>query len=134
MVLIVVSLLTAVVVSNPGRPVTICRISPTKANLRLLHNAVNQFHIDTGRWPREDEGLVVLVRQPGDVTNWQPGGYLETVGVPEDCWGNDFIYELCPGADQSFVIKSYGADGREGGEGENADLYSADVSRWAAQD
>ena len=127
-VLIILGLLAAVVVSNFGGQVTKGRIMTTKANLRLLHNAVNQFHMDTGRWPGEDEGLIVLVQQPTDVMNWQTGGYLETVDIPTDAWGNDFIYELYPESGKSFVIKSYGADGQEGGEGENADLYSTDAS------
>jgi general secretion pathway protein G len=98
------------------------KVTVTKATLRQLHTALNQFHMDTGRWPTEAEGLSVLVRKPTDVTNWPAGGYLEQPKVPKDGWGNDFIYET----GRPFVIKSLGADGRAGGSGFDADLLSTD--------
>jgi general secretion pathway protein G len=127
-VLIILGLLMAVVVQNFVGQVDKGRITTTKANLRLLHTAVNQFHMDTGRWPGEDEGLSVLIQQPTDVQNWQPGGYLETTDLPKDGWGNDFSYIQYPESGKPFVIKSFGADGQDGGEGENTDLLSTDAS------
>lgn len=127
-VLIILGLLMAVVVQNFVGQVDKGRVTTTKANLRLLHTAVNQFHMDTGRWPGEDEGLGVLIQQPTDVTNWQPGGYLETTDLPKDGWNNDFIYIQYPESGKPFVIKSLGADGQDGGEGYNADLLSTDAS------
>jgi general secretion pathway protein G len=127
-VLIILGLLMAVVVRNFVGQVDKGRVTTTKANLRLLHSAVNQFHMDTGRWPGEDEGLTVLIQQPTDVQTWQPGGYLETTDIPKDGWNNDFIFELYPESGKAFVIKSLGADGQEGGEGYDADLYSTDAS------
>ncbi len=126
-VLIILGLLMAVVVQNFVGQVDKGRKTTTMANLRLLHNAVNQFHMDTGRWPGEDEGLTVLVQPPSDVMNWQPGGYLDTTDLPKDGWGNDFIFELYPESGKPFVIKSLGADAQEGGEGYDADLYSTDA-------
>ncbi len=127
-VLIILGLLATVVVSNFVGQVDKGRVTTTKANLRLLHMAINQFHMDTGRWPTPDEGLSVLIQQPADVTNWQTGGYLETTDVPKDGWGNDFIYEAMPESGRPFVIKSFGADAQEGGEGYNVDLFSTDAS------
>jgi general secretion pathway protein G len=57
----------------------------------------------------------------------EPGGYLETSEVPKDGWRNDFIYQLTPDGEEPFVIKSLGADGKEGGTGIDADLFSTDV-------
>jgi general secretion pathway protein G len=99
----------------------------TKASLRQLHTAINQFHMDSGRWPTEDEGLGVLVQQPADVQNYPPGGYIETTEVPKDAWNRDFVFELYPETGKPFVIKSLGADGQEGGEGDNVDLLSTDA-------
>ncbi len=126
-VLIILGLLMAVVVQNFVGQVDKGRKTTTMTNLRLLHNAVKQFYMDTHRWPAEDEGLVVLVEPPMDVENWPPGGYLDTTDLPKDGWGNDFIYELYPESGKPFVIKSLGADGQEGGEGYDADLYSTDA-------
>ena len=47
----------------------------TKANLKMLHHAVAQFKMDTGRYPTQKEGLNVLVEKPAEVTNYQEGGY-----------------------------------------------------------
>jgi general secretion pathway protein G len=126
-VLIIIGLLAMVVVRNFVGQTDKARVITTKANLRLLHAAVNQFKMDTGRFPAEEEGLKALVEQPSDVTGWEPGGYLETTDIPKDGWGNDFIFELYPESGKPFVIKSLGADGQEGGEGNSADLLSTDA-------
>ena len=125
-VLIILGLLFAVVVGNFVGHTDKARVITTKTSLKSLHNAVNQFKMDTGRFPTEDEGLTALLEQPTDVTGWQPGGYLETTNIPKDAWGNDFIYEAMPASGKPFVVKSYGADGQEGGEGYDADLLSTD--------
>lgn len=127
-VLIILGLLFAVVVRNFVGQTDRARIITTKASLRLLHNAVIQFKMDTGRFPDEDMGLLELVEQPGDVISYQPGGYLETTEVPTDAWRNDFVYERFPESGKLFVIKSYGADGEEGGEDYDADLLSTDAN------
>ncbi len=126
-VLIILGLLAAVTVKNFVGQVDKAKVTTTKANLKLLHTAVNSFHMDTGRWPGEDEGLSVLIQQPTDVENWQTGGYLETTDIPRDGWGRDFYFELNPESGKPFVIKSLGADGQEGGEGYDTDLYSTDA-------
>lgn len=127
-VLIILGLLAAVVVRSFVGKVAQGRVIQTKANLKLLHTAVNEFHMDTGRWPTEDEGLNVLIQPPTDVTNYPPGGYLETTDLPKDAWGRDFIYELHPESGKPFVIKSLGADGQDQGEGNDADLLSTDAN------
>jgi general secretion pathway protein G len=95
------------------------------ATLKLLHVAVIQFKMDTGRYPTEEAGLQELIEQPTDVTGWNQGGYLETTTLPKDAWGHDFVYERSPVSGEPFVIISYGADGEEGGKGINADLFSS---------
>ena len=103
------------------------RARATKANLKALHEAVNQFKMDTGRYPTEDEGLTVLIGRPSGVENWKEGGYLGTTEMPKDSWGKDFIYELNPESGKPFVIKSLGSDGKEGGKDYNADILSTDL-------
>ncbi|MFA5252308.1 MAG: type II secretion system major pseudopilin GspG [Phycisphaerae bacterium] len=125
--LIIIGLLATLVVTKVATKIDQARVTTTKANLKILHNAVNQFKMDTGRLPTEEEGLMALVEQPSDVVRYEPGGYLETTEIPKDGWGNDFIYELSPESGKSFVIKSLGADGEEGGEDNDADLYSTDA-------
>jgi general secretion pathway protein G len=128
-VLIILGLLFAVVVGNFVGHTDRARVVTTKASLKVLHNAVNQFKMDTGRFPTEDEGLTALIEQPTDVQGWQPGGYLDTTSIPKDAWGNDFLYEVKPASGRPFVVKSLGANGQEDagtGEGYDADLLSTD--------
>jgi general secretion pathway protein G len=125
--LIIIGLLATLVVTQVARQIDKARVTTTKANLKKLHMTVNQFKMDTGRFPGEDMGLTELIEQPSDVENWEPGGYLETTDLPKDAWGHDFIYELYPESGKPFVIISYGADGEEGGEDYDADLLSTDA-------
>jgi general secretion pathway protein G len=93
----------------------------------MLHNAVAQFKMDTGRYPTAEEGLSVLIEPPSDVTGYQQGGYLDSTAVPKDAWGNEFIYVAYPESGKPYVIISDGADGQEGGEDYDKDLYSTDA-------
>ena len=126
-VIVIIGILASIVAVNVVGRIDKARVTATKANLKMLHSAVIQFKLDTGRYPGEDAGLRELIEQPTDVTGWNTGGYLETTSLPKDAWGNDFIYQLFPESGKPFVIISYGADGEEGGEGYNADLYSTDA-------
>jgi len=125
--LIIIGLLATLVVTKVATKIDQARVTTTKANLKILHSSVNQFKMDTGRFPTEEEELTALIEQPSDVENWESGGYLETTDIPKDGWGHDFIYELYPESGKPFVIISYGADGEEGGEDYDADLLSTDA-------
>jgi len=126
-VLIIIGLLATLVVTKVATKIDQARVTTTKANLKILHSSVNQFKMDTGRFPSEEMGLEELIEQPSDVENYEPGGYLETTEIPKDGWGNEFIYELFPESGKPFVIKSLGADGEEGGEDYDTDLHSTDA-------
>jgi general secretion pathway protein G len=123
-ILIIIGLLATVVVTKVASKIDQARITTTKANLKILHSAVNQFKMDTGRFPTEELGLLELIEQPTDVINWEPGGYLETTELPLDGWTNEFKYELYPESGKQFVIRSFGPDGEEGTED---DLLSTDA-------
>jgi general secretion pathway protein G len=122
--LIIIGLLATLVVTKVANKIDQARLISTKANLKMLHAAVNQFKMDTGRFPNEDVGLMELVDQPADVVNWPPGGYLESTDIPPDGWGNQFIYEAYPESGKEFAIRSSGPDGEEGTED---DLLSTDA-------
>lgn len=127
-VLIILGLLFAMVVGNYVGHTDKARKITTQTSLKSLHTLVNQFKMDTGRYPAEEEGLGALLEQPTDVTNWPAGGYLDTTEIPMDGWDHDFIYELNPTNGKPFLIKSLGADGQDDGEGYDADLLSTDAN------
>jgi len=124
-ILIILGLLATLVVTKVASKVDRARITTTMANLKILHSAVNQFKMDTGRFPTEELGLLELIEQPTDVDIWEPGGYLETTELPVDGWGNEFKYELYPESGKQFVIRSFGPDEEEGTED---DLLSTDAT------
>jgi general secretion pathway protein G len=128
-VIVIIGILGGIVAVSVVGKIDKARVTATKASLKMLHNAVIQFKLDTGRYPTEDEGLRALIEQPTDVTGWNQGGYLETTDIPKDAWGNDFVYQLNPESGKPFVIISYGDDGEEGGEGYKADLKSTDTDQ-----
>lgn len=109
-ILVILGLLMTVVATKVISQIEKARITTTKANLKILHTAVNHFKMDTARYPTEDEGLSALILQPSDVTTWEPGGYLETTDIPKDGWGNDFVFEAFPESGLPFAIRSWGAD------------------------
>ncbi|TVQ31703.1 MAG: type II secretion system protein GspG [Phycisphaeraceae bacterium] len=97
------------------------RVTTTRTQIANLSSAVSQFYLDVGRYPTEEEGLEALLRAPQgpEAEKWS-GPYLETNYVPQDAWGREFHYILEP--DGRYLIRSLGADGRPGGEGDNAEL------------
>jgi len=98
-------------------------VTSTKTTMATLATALDRFKLDVSRYPTDEEGLMALVRKPGDITGWN-GPYLDGSYMPKDAWNKDFIYDVDPSG--KAVIISLGADGKEGGEGLNADLRSTD--------
>jgi general secretion pathway protein G len=87
-----------------------------------LSATLDLYRLEVGRYPNTTEGLKALVSDPGNAPNWN-GPYLKKATVPKDPWGNEYQYRA-PGQNGPFDIWSLGADGQEGGEGEDKDLRS----------
>jgi general secretion pathway protein G len=96
------------------------RAKTAHIQIESLVTAMELFHIDVGRYPSASEGLAALVKSPGNVPGWN-GPYLSKGDVPQDPWGRPYIYQSGQNGG-SFQIKSLGADGKEGGSDENADV------------
>lgn len=127
-VLVIVGLLASVATTTFMGKIEKAKVDTTKASLKQIASAVRSFKLDTGKYPEEEEGLSVLVEEPVDAEGWDPEGYLESEDLPTDSWKNEFYYQRYPESGKPFVIISYGADGEEGGEGYDADLYSTDAN------
>ncbi|MBI4690676.1 MAG: type II secretion system major pseudopilin GspG [Nitrospirae bacterium] len=96
------------------------RMAAARTQVELLGHALDQFRLDTGRYPTTSEGLNSLVTNPG-AEGWD-GSYLKKA-VPNDPWGKPYVYQS-PGQHSDYDLYSYGADGAAGGEGENKDIAS----------
>lgn len=91
-----------------------------RLQIEELDNALGLFHFDTKRCPTTEEGLEALNEERG-VQNWS-GPYLEKKVIPLDPWGNPFQYES--ESKDTYRLWSWGADGKKGGVGEDADVTS----------
>ena len=89
-----------------------------------IGQALDLYKLETGRYPSSSEGLQALIASPAGATNWN-GPYWKKSSIPKDPWGNDYRY-ASPGQKGAYDILSLGADGKEGGEGTNKDITSAD--------
>lgn len=96
------------------------RAKTAHVQIESLVTAMELFHIDVGRYPNSSEGLAALVKSPGNIPGWN-GPYLAKGDVPQDPWGRPYLYQAGQNGN-SFEIKSLGADGKEGGTDENADV------------
>jgi len=125
-VLVILGVLASLIVPRiMSRPEEARRIK-ARVDIQSLETALKLYSLDNGDYPTTEQGLQALVEPPATgilPKNWREGGYLEKGKVPEDPWGNDYIY-LSPGSHGDFDLVSYGADGEAGGEGKNADVVS----------
>lgn len=93
-----------------------------KLQIEEIGASLDLYKLEVGRYPTTEEGLQALVQAPTGSTGWR-GPYLKKKVVPKDPWGNPYRY-ASPGQHGPYDISSYGADNRQGGDGENKDILS----------
>ncbi len=122
-VIVIIGLLTTVVVVNVLPSQDRAMVEKARADVRLIEQAVEMYRMDTLKYPSLEDGIDVLVRAPKSAS-FRTEGYIKS--LPTDPWGNAYQY-LVPGEHSKFDVFSYGADGRPGGDGLNAD-----IGNWTA--
>jgi general secretion pathway protein G len=128
-VVFILSLLAAIVAPKIIGRTDDARIAEAKIQIKNFETALKLFKLDNAFYPSTEQGLAALIEKPftGQVPErYREGGYLEQRKVPADPWGNPYIY-ISPGVYGDFDLISYGADGKEGGEGKDADIKSWDI-------
>ena len=103
------------------------KVKRQKAAIEISNilKALDMFHTDTGKYPTTGEGLAILVKDPGNIDNYDPDGYLDKITDP---WGNPYVY-IYPGTNGKIDLESYGKDGIDGGDGLNADIESWNLDK-----
>lgn len=120
MVLVIIGVILAMV--GPRVFNSLGRASSERAKVQIeqIGSALELYKLDTGRYPTTQEGLGALLSAPSGTANWN-GPYLKDPKHLKDPWSVDFKYRS-PGEKAGFDLISLGADGKEGGEGENRDI------------
>lgn len=114
-VMVILGMLAGLVAVRTRGYLVNSRKNAVKLEISRILEALEAYRIDQSRYPTEDEGLEVL-KQPTDT--W-PEGFLSK--LPRDPWDNPYLYFV---SDDGVEVISLGADGREGGDGEDADFSS----------
>ncbi len=121
-VLLIIGVLAALIVPNVLDRADDARVTAAKTDIANLVQALKLYRLDNQRYPSAEQGLQALRVKPTTAplpTNWKP--YLDQ--LPNDPWGTPYVY-LNPGIQGEIDVMSYGADGKAGGEGKDADLGS----------
>jgi general secretion pathway protein G len=98
------------------------KVKAAKVQIEDLAQTLDMYKLDVGSYPTSEQGLNALIESPDGAQRWN-GPYLRKSKVPLDPWNNEYKYSS-PGEHGKFDIVSMGADGSEGGEGEDKDLNS----------
>jgi general secretion pathway protein G len=121
-VMVIIGLLAGFVAPRYFAQIGKSQSKAARAQITALEQALDQFRIDCGRYPTNEEGLEALMTAPPGLPDWG-GPYLKKA-VPADPWGRPFVFSN-PGDHGEIDILSYGKDGRVGGTTD-----SADVTNW----
>jgi general secretion pathway protein G len=121
-VLVIIGVLAALIVPNVLERADDARVTAARTDVNNLMQSLKLYKLDNQRFPTAEQGLEALVRKPSASPvppNWK--AYLDK--LPADPWGRPYQY-LNPGVRGEIDVFSYGADGQQGGEGNNADIGS----------
>ena len=120
-VMVIIAMFATIVGQRLFRNVEKARQTTAKAQISEFESVLDAYRLDVGRYPTNEEGLQALRIRPGNVERWD-GPYLRK-DVPLDPWQRPYVYRI-PGQHGDYDLYSMGADGQEGGDGDNADVTS----------
>ncbi len=118
-VILILGILAAAVVPRVVGAGDKAKVDLVCVNMKGAANALKMFKLDNGMYPETEEGFEALQSNPDSdkYSNYSSAGYLEN--LPKDSWGSKMVYIK---TGNGFDIISYGADKREGGSDEYADI------------
>lgn len=124
-VIVIIGLLATIVAINVIPAGDKARVTKAKADIATLDQAIEQYRLDNLTYPSTTDGLQALLSPPAGLAQperYRQGGYIKK--LPQDPWGHAYFY-AAPGKNGPFDVYSFGADGKAGGTGDNADIYSS---------
>ncbi len=111
-VIVIIGLLATIVIINVMPAADRAATTKARADISALEQGIEMYRLDHLTYPNSQQGLQSLVE----------GNYIRR--LPQDPWGNPYLYSAPAPDGRPFRIYSLGADGREGGGDENADISS----------
>ncbi|MEN6669845.1 type II secretion system major pseudopilin GspG [Psychrobacter sp. B38] len=122
-VIVILAILAGLVVPKVVGQSDKARVKTTETALATVSNALDMYKVDNSRYPTTAQGLEALTTPPADAKNYPDGGYIKG-GYPTDGWENEMQY-VSPGSEgRPYDLFSLGADGQQGGEGQDTDIYA----------
>lgn len=121
-VLGIISMLAGLVGPRVMKHMGEAKTKTAKVQISELSQALEMYKLELDRYPTTEQGLEALVTAPANAKRWN-GPYLSKSKVPLDPWQQEFHY-VSPGEHGKFDLYSWGADEKEGGEGEDQDIVS----------
>jgi general secretion pathway protein G len=109
-VIVILGLLATIVIINVMPAADRAAMTKARADIATLEQAIDMYRLDHLTYPPATEGLQALIT----------GRYIRR--LPNDPWGHPYRYAVPGPGGRPFQIASLGADGREGGSGEDADI------------
>ena len=119
-VLVVIGLIAAVAIPQVMKLLGSAKGKAARIQLETLDQSLTMYQIDMGTLPTSEQGLRALWLAPADAANWM-GPYVRREQQLVDPWGRPFVY-VSPAEGAPYRLTTLGADGQQGGTGENADL------------
>jgi len=121
----IILILSAAVGFSAIKYIDRARMAACRNQIETLRLALQSYLLDCGQLPTEIQGLHALWEKPvlAPVPARWDGPYIDRQ-IPKDPWGSDFIYKNPGDKNLPFTIISYGADGKAGGDGTNAEIFS----------
>lgn len=119
-VLVILGLIAAFAAPQVIKYLGSAKTDAAAIQIERLSGILDLYRLEVGSYPSTEEGLEALVERPVDVENWN-GPYIKKADALTDPWGRPYVYRR-PGEHGDFDLYSLGADGSEGGEGEDRDL------------
>ena len=121
-VMVIMGLLAALVGPRMFGKVGKSKQNAARSQMALFETALDTYRLDVGKYPSTEQGLKALRTKPSDDEKWD-GPYLPKA-VPKDPWGHPYVYKRTDNGEVEMI--SLGANGTEGGEGEDKDISSRD--------
>lgn len=121
-VLGIIAMLAGIVGPQVMKHMGEAKTKSAKVQIEDLSATLDMYKLDLGTYPTSEEGLRALIEAPDSAKRWN-GPYLQKSKIPLDPWQQEYHY-VSPGEHGKFDLFTYGADGKEGGEGEDQDILS----------